>query len=203
MFFVKIPFWIKLFYPSLVWNKDRAEKKIYLTFDDGPNDTATTYVLNELKRHNAFATFFCIGKNVESNADVYNRIINDGHTVGNHTQNHVNGWNVSCHEYFEDISKAKEKIDSTLFRPPYGRVKRSQIKALKKMGFEIIMWDVLSGDFDLNLSNEECLKNVLQNAQSGSIIVFHDSEKAFSKLKYTLPKVLEHLSNKGFVFSSI
>ena len=91
MFFVKIPFWIKLFYPSLVWNKDRAEKKIYLTFDDGPNDTATTYVLNELKRHNAFATFFCIGKNVESNADVYNRIINDGHTVGNHTQNHVNG----------------------------------------------------------------------------------------------------------------
>lgn len=203
MFFVKIPFWIKLFYPSLVWNKDRAEKKIYLTFDDGPNDTATTYVLNELKRHNAFATFFCIGKNVESNADVYNRIINDGHTVGNHTQNHVNGWNVSCHEYLENITKAKEKIDSTLFRPPYGRVKRSQIKALKKMGFEIIMWDVLSGDFDLNLSNEECLKNVLQNAQSGSIIVFHDSEKAFSKLKYTLPKVLEHLSNKGFVFSSI
>lgn len=203
MFFVKIPFWIKLFYPSLVWNKDRAEKKIYLTFDDGPNDTATTYVLNELKRHNAFATFFCIGKNVESNADVYNRIINDGHTVGNHTQNHVNGWNVSCHEYLENITKAKEKIDSTLFRPPYGRVKRSQIKALKKMGFEIIMWDVLSGDFDLNLSNEDCLKNVLQNAQSGSIIVFHDSEKAFSKLKYTLPKVLEHLSNKGFVFSSI
>lgn len=203
MYFVKTAFWLKKIYPSLVWNKVRTEKKVFLTFDDGPNEKVTAFVLSELKRNNALATFFCIGKNVECNEELYKEILAEGHSVGNHTHNHVNGWKVSCTDYLENVMKAEYKIHSKLFRPPYGRIKKSQIQALKKRDYKIIMWDVLSGDFDLNLSKERCLKNVIENVESGSIIVFHDSEKAFEKLQYVLPKVLEYFSKEGFTFSSL
>ncbi len=203
MYLVKTPFWIKLLYPSLIWNKERSDKILYLTFDDGPNELATTFVLDELKKYSALATFFCIGKNVESHQSLYQRIIEEGHSVGNHTQHHLNGWKVNSSEYLKDVVKAKGKIESGLFRPPYGKITRFQIKLLSKLQFKIIMWDVLSGDFDINISNYKCLNNVVLNAKNGSIIVFHDSEKAFSKLEYVLPKVLKHFSEQGYSFLKI
>lgn len=203
MYLVKTPFWLKTIYPSLTWNKSRKEKNIFLTFDDGPHEIATAFVLEELKKYNALATFFCIGKNVEKHLDIYNQILNEGHSVGNHTQNHVNGWNCKTNLYIENVVKASGNIHSNLFRPPYGRITQKQIKALKKEQYNIIMWDVLSGDFDSSISNEKCLQNVISNTENGSIIVFHDSEKAFSKLQFVLPKILEHFKNQGYVFSAL
>ena len=180
-----------------------TEKKIYLTFDDGPHPAATTFVLNELKKYNAKATFFCIGKNVAEQQELYKKILNDGHRVGNHTQNHLNGWKVSDEEYFKNINEAAKHIDSDLFRPPYGRVSQFQIAALIKQKMKIIMWDVLSGDFDKKINAATCTSNVVKNAINGSIIVFHDSEKAFEKLKVSLPETLNYFSRFGYSFEVI
>ncbi|MFY7964883.1 MAG: polysaccharide deacetylase family protein [Chitinophagaceae bacterium] len=203
MYLVKTPWLLKKIYSKCAWNIDTKEKKIFLTFDDGPHPTATPYVLDLLKQYNAKATFFCIGKNVEENRNIYNRIIEEGHTVGNHTQHHLNGWKVSDDDYINDIKQAANNIDSKLFRPPYGRISHFQIKLLQQMNFKIIMWDVLSGDFDINLSKDKCANNVLLNAKEGSIIVFHDSQKAWERLQYTLPKVLDYFSKNGYQFDRI
>ena len=205
MYLVKTYWWLKALYPSFVWNMNRGERTIYLTFDDGPHPTATPFVLNELKKYNAKATFFCIGKNVIEYPEIYKRIIDEGHAIGNHTYNHLNGWNTNNDSYLQNIDKAIEHIKSNLFRPPYGRIKTTQSKQLKTThpNFKIIMWDVLSADFDTNISAEQCYKNVIKNTLPGSIIVFHDSTKALDKMTNTLPKVLQYFSNKNFTFKAI
>ena len=202
-YFVKTPWLLKKIYSSCIWDIPSQENKIYLSFDDGPHPGATPFVLDELKKQNAKATFFCIGKNVAEHPYVYKRILEEGHRVGNHTHNHLNGWKVSDKAYFDNIAEAKKYIDSHLFRPPYGRIKSFQVSCLQKAGFKIIMWDVLSADFDQKISGEQCASNVLRNAKKNSIIVFHDSEKAFGRMKIALPKTLEFFKEKGFVFDVI
>jgi len=205
MYLIKTPFWLKLIYKKCIWNKNRKEKVLYLTFDDGPHEIATHFALNELKRFNAKATFFCIGKNVALHPTIFEKIVEEGHSVGNHTNNHLNGWKCNNKEYIANMIEAKLKIGSNLFRPPYGRIKHSQINALQTLHADtkIIMWDVLSGDFDINLSKQKCLDNVLKNAQNGSIIVFHDSTKAWERMEFALPRVLEHFSKIGFEFKAL
>lgn len=210
LYFTKTPWWLKGLYPRCVWNIPSTEQVLYLTFDDGPNATATPYVLDQLNKYQAKATFFCIGKNVVEHPEIYRRITDEGHRVGNHTFNHFNGWKVRDEDYLQNILQAGKFIDSNLFRPPYGKITRFQVKLLSGIknspsssNFRIIMWDVLSGDFDTTLSYEECAVNVVKNARAGSIIVFHDSDKAFPRMKDALPRVLEYFSKKGYVFDAI
>lgn len=204
-YFVKTPEWLKKLYSNAIWEIPDTEKNIYLTFDDGPHPAITPYILDELKNYNAQATFFCIGKNVQLYPNIFDRILAEEHAVGNHTQDHLNGWKTNTVGYLANIKAAKKHIPSTLFRPPYGRIKRSQMRLLTAGNnpMQIIMWSVLSGDFDLELIPERCLNNVIKNTKSGSIVVFHDSEKAEKKVRYALPKVLDHFSNKGFMFKKI
>ncbi len=206
MYLIKTPFWLRAFYPSCTWKIPQTKKVIYLSFDDGPHPEATPFVLAALKKYNAKASFFCIGKNVLEHQAIYNSIISEGHAVGNHTYDHCNGWKTDTDTYIQNIQKASSVIHSNLFRPPYGKISSAQIKKIKKdktLPQKIIMWDILSGDFDLNVSNEACKKNVIQNAEAGSIVVFHDSAKAFEKLKFTLPEVLAHFSALGYTFETI
>lgn len=204
MYLVKTPWLLKKIYPTLIWDKNITNTNaIYLTFDDGPHPIATPFVLDVLKEYNAKATFFCIGKNVEQYPEIYEKIIAEGHSTGNHTHNHFNGFKTDDNDYIKNVKQATEHISSSLFRPPYGRITRFQAKLIQQLGFKIIMWDVLSGDFDIKLSKEKCLANVLLNTKNGSIIVFHDSEKAFKKLEYALPKTLAHLSANGFTFRTL
>jgi len=206
-YFVKTPGWLKRIYDSYIWSIPVNEKILYLTFDDGPHPEATPFVLKELKKHNALATFFCIGKNVVSYPGIYKQIINDGHSVGNHTYNHLNGWKTGNDDYLKDITLASHEIDSDLFRPPYGRITSFQAKNLKTVmngkDPKVIMWDVLSGDFDTACTPQQCLSNVIFASTPGSIIIFHDSEKAFPRLEYTLPKVLHYFTQKGYLFKSL
>ncbi|SIS65322.1 Peptidoglycan/xylan/chitin deacetylase, PgdA/CDA1 family [Filimonas lacunae] len=181
-------------------------KVLYLTFDDGPHEQATPFVLDQLKAWNAKGTFFCIGKNVQQHRDIYTRILDEGHAIGNHTQNHVNGWKTVDEKYIADINEAAKYIDSNLFRPPYGRISRFQANFLHNIArpaYRIIMWSVLSGDFDRKLKPERCLDNVLMNARPGSIVVFHDSTKAWDRMSFALPRVLEHFAGQGYVFKSL
>lgn len=202
MYLVKTPWWLRALYPSLVWRIPVTGKTIYLSFDDGPHETATGFVLDQLKRYDAKASFFCIGKNVAAYPEIYRRILDEGHRTGNHTQHHLNGWKQDDATYLADIAAAAELIHSGLFRPPYGRISRSQQKKLvqKNPLHQTIMWDVLSGDFDTRLTGEACLGYVLYHTRPGSIIVFHDSTKAWERMQYALPKVLEHFTNQGYRF---
>lgn len=198
MYLTTTPWWLrKLYSPSLTWKVPAGQNEIFLTFDDGPHPEITPFVLDCLHTYNARATFFCVGKNVLKYPAVYRRILDEGHKAGNHTHNHLNGWNAGDKEYLDDVMLARKYIDSNLFRPPYGRISRFQVQQLKNF-FTIIMWNVLSGDFDVELSSEKCLQNVVSNVKAGAIIVFHDSEKAFPRLEHVLPKVLEFMANKGF-----
>ena len=203
MYLVKTPWIIKKIYSNYTWNINAEDKIIYLTFDDGPHPTITNFVLDTLKTYNAKATFFCIGKNVELYPNVYSNIIQQGHTVGNHTQNHLNGWKTNDEIYIKNIEEAAKTIDSKLFRPPYGKATRFQAKLLMQANYSIIMWDVLSGDFDINLLKEKCAEDVILATKSGSIVVFHDSEKALPRLEFALPKVLDFFSKQGYRFDAI
>ena len=203
LYFTKTPRIITRIFSNYTWRFSSTKKEIYLTFDDGPTPEVTNFVLSELKKHNAKATFFCIGKNVEQYPNIFKKIITEGHSIGNHTQNHLNGWKQNTSSYIEDIKTASKFIESNLFRPPYGKIKSFQTKKLLKKGYKIIMWDVLSADFDTSISKEECLHNVLKNTTSGSVIVFHDSVKAGEKLRFVLPEVLREFSKKGFTFKEI
>lgn len=204
-YFIKTPRWLRRLYPSCIWQINTQKKIIYLSFDDGPHYLATPFVLDELKKYNAKASFFCIGKNVVELEHIYRRIIDEGHVVGNHTYNHLNGWKTDNDIYLKNIASASDIIESNLFRPPYGKITFKQVKTLSKkpIGLKIIMWSVLSGDFDKGLSNESCLDNVKKNAREGSIVVLHDSEKAFDKLQFVLPKVLGHFTAQGYQFDKI
>lgn len=202
MYLVKSPFFLKKYYSNFVWKIPTTEKIIYLTFDDGPTPEITEWTLTTLKKFNAKATFFCIGANVVQYPEIFQQIISDGHAIGNHTHHHLNGWHTDKEAYFRNIKKCEEVVKSNLFRPPYGRIKKSQYELIKE-DYQVIMWDVLSGDFDPKTSPEKCLSNVKNNTTEGSVVVFHDSLKAADKLKYTLPKVLEYFTEKGYRFEKL
>jgi len=179
---------------------------LYLSFDDGPHPEATPFVLEQLSNFDAKASFFCIGKNVKLYTEIYAAILAADHVVGNHTQNHINGWKNTTENYIADIQEAIKVINSNLFRPPYGRISFSQIKVLRldpALPQQIVMWDVLSGDFDTTITGEQCANNVIQHAGPGSIVVFHDSAKAMDRLRIALPKVLTHFSKLGYQFKAL
>ena len=208
-FWVKTNYFIKRIFPNYVWDIPNRENKVFLTFDDGPTPEITEWTLEQLKKYEAKATFFCIGNNIEKHPAIFQKIIQEEHAIGNHTFNHLKGWKITNDVYIENVKKCTENISQLntencqLFRPPYGKIKPSQSKALRRLGYKIIMWDVLSYDFDQTITPEECLDNVLKNVESGSIIVFHDSQKAEQNLKYVLPKTLAFLKEKGFVCDKI
>jgi len=204
-YLVKTPLLLKKIYPECLWDIKTHEKVLYLTFDDGPHPMATPFVLEQLKKYNAKATFFCIGKNVEEHFDIYKKIIDEGHAVGNHTYDHLNGWKTNDKTYLDNIFKAKKIIDSNLFRPPFGRITKFQLQQLQgeKYNLKPIMWSVLSGDFDEKILDEQCYYRVVKNAKAGSIVVFHDSAKAMDRLSYAFPLVLKYFTENGFKFKSI
>jgi peptidoglycan/xylan/chitin deacetylase (PgdA/CDA1 family) len=218
-YWIKTNFFIKKIFSNYIWDLPNREKKIYLTFDDGPTPEITEWVLDQLKTYQAKATFFCIGNNIEKYPSIFSKILNEGHSIGNHTFNHLNGWKNSTENYLHNIALCKSELrlrsvpdnhncklqteHCKLFRPPYGKIKTAQSKKLRQLGYKIIMWDVLSADFDQTITPEKCLENVLLSVKTGSIIVFHDSVKAFQNLEHTLPKALQILKEKGFVFDKL
>jgi len=232
-YFVKTPKIIKNLFPDFIWQVATNKKEIYLTFDDGPIPKITPWVLDTLEKYKAKATFFCVGENITKHPEIFKQIIDRKHAIGNHTFNHLQGWKTDNSEYLNNINKTEDVIRNlafknkrkerreerkpynhipttnsqqltiNLFRPPYGKIKISQSKELRKKGYQIIMWDVLSGDFDKKTSKEKCLENIIKSSKEGSIIVFHDSKKAFKNLEYALPKVLKYFSEKGFIFKAL
>jgi len=203
MYLVKSPFILTEFSKkSILWKLPKNEKRIYLTFDDGPVPEVTPEVLDLLKAYNAKATFFMVGENVSRYPNLLERVLEEGHRVGNHTYNHLNGTKNGDTTYYRNIVLANQLIQSTLFRPPYGRIRPRQIQEIKKK-YQIVLWSVLSGDFDVNISPEICLKNVIKHSKSGSIIVFHDSIKAKERMIYALKGTLDYFSKLGFEFLAI
>ncbi|MEY3500502.1 MAG: Peptidoglycan-N-acetylglucosamine deacetylase [Bacteroidota bacterium] len=206
-YWIKTNFIVKKVFSNYIWDVPNNEKKIYLTFDDGPTPEITDWTLTQLEQFDAKATFFCIGDNIKKHPEIFQTLLSKGHAVGNHTFNHLNGWKTEIHKYLENTKNCEIEIGkftntfSKLFRPPYGRIKSAQAKELRKLGYKIIMWDILSADFDATIAPEECLQNVVKNIKPGSIIVFHDSQKAFLNLEYALPKTLAFLKEKGFSFA--
>jgi len=197
-------------YPERIWAFPASTNSVYLTFDDGPIPEVTPWVLDELKKYNAKATFFCIGENVKKHPEIFQRILTEGHSVGNHTFNHLNGAKTETLAYIENVERCHEAINSEvkiqnskLFRPPYGKITSKQAKILQQKGFKIVMWDIISYDYDANVSEEKCLQNVLKNINTGSVIVFHDSLKAEKNLRYVLPKVLGFIGEKKILPQSI
>jgi peptidoglycan/xylan/chitin deacetylase (PgdA/CDA1 family) len=205
-YWIKTNWFIKKIFSNYIWDVSNTGNTVYLTFDDGPVPEVTEWVLEELKKYDVKATFFCIGENIKKNSALFKKLINDGHEVGNHTFNHLNGWKTETETYVENTKRCEDVIQSNsnytlkskLFRPPYGKLKRSQATEIQALGYDIIMWDVLSADFDTTISKEKCLHNVLSNIKPGSIIVFHDSIKAFKNLEYVLPRTLAFLKNNDF-----
>ena len=218
---VKTPKAARRLFPAALWKVRTREKILYLTFDDGPIAEVTPLVLDQLKSYNAKATFFCIGKNITTHPEIFHRISEEGHIIGNHTQDHLNGWQTANAIYFENVEKCAATLstmmpkalvtqsddvmeveEKSFFRPPYGKISPAQYNQLKKH-YKVVMWDVLTFDFDLKVSKEQVLGNVLKNAAPGSIIVFHDSLKAKEKVLYALPLVLEHYSKLGYKFEAL
>jgi peptidoglycan/xylan/chitin deacetylase (PgdA/CDA1 family) len=201
---VKTPEFVKLIFPELIWDyKKNDKKRIYLTFDDGPNPGTTPWILDTLKYYNAKATFFCVGANVEKNEELYQNILNQGHKSGNHSNNHLNGWKTKTSLYLKNVEECANKVKSNLFRPPYGKIRLKQKNLLLKQNYKIVMWDIIAGDFDENIHPETCLKNITNFGKEGSIIVLHDSVKAWKNLEYVLPKVLKHYSDLGYSFNAL
>ena len=215
-YWIKTNALIKKLFPNYIWDIPNDDNKVFLTFDDGPTPEITPWTLAQLKKHNVKATFFCIGDNIKKYPEIFNQIIQEGHQIANHTFNHLNGWKTTKKDYLDNVELCKKQIQQStpesfartgeainnqkpkIFRPPYGKIKKSQSAILRQLGYQIIMWDVLSADFDIKITPEKCLNNVISNVKSGSIIVFHDSKKSFKNLEYTLPKTLEFLHQKGF-----
>lgn len=203
---------IKWAFPKYTWDIPNNTNTIYLTFDDGPIPEITEWVLDVLKEHGIKATFFCIGDNIEKHPDIFHRVIREDHAIGNHTFNHLKGWSTPKKDYIENSMLCEKAIQqhvkgdgqgTKLFRPPYGKISPSQSRLLRRLGYKIVMWDVISMDFDKNSTPEKCLENVMKNTASGSVIVFHDSIKAFGNLQFVLPEAIRRLKEKGFVFDKI
>jgi peptidoglycan/xylan/chitin deacetylase (PgdA/CDA1 family) len=204
-YWVKTRWFIKKLFAGFVWSIPDSGRTVYLTFDDGPTPQVTEWVLALLKEHGIKATFFCIGNNIEKHPDIFRKVVDSGHSIGNHTFNHLNGWDTGNAAYFENTEACeyimqKEGVTTNLFRPPYGKITGRQAKELRTRGYQIIMWDVLSADFDRTITPEKCLRNVVDNVRNGSVIIFHDSIKAQENLRYALPKAIEYLKGKGYRF---
>lgn len=204
MYLLRIPSGLRHWLPKGRWEMPvGTQPALYLTFDDGPHPEITPFVLAQLAKYEAKGTFFCVGDNVRKYPEVYQQILAEGHSVGNHTFHHLNGWKTKAQDYIDDVSLAKQQIDGPLFRPPYGRIRHAQAKRLAAAGFEVIYWSLLSGDFDINLSPQSCLKNVSEKMRPGDIIVFHDSEKAWARLSFVLPLILEQATKQGWQLKSL
>lgn len=207
--FFRVPFFLPWLFPNLVWRIPTKQKELFLTFDDGPIPGPTDFVLETLRKFNCKATFFCIGDNIRKHPDIFKKVIDAGHTIGNHTFNHVKGWNTSLDNYVENVKQCDTEIQNSIFRiqyskffrPPYGLITRKQIKALND--YKIIMWDVLTIDYDKNVSPEACLQNSIRVTRRGSIIVFHDSVKAERNMNYALPRYVEHFIKQGYAFKTL
>lgn len=202
MYLTKTPTFVQNFFPNFTWKIPTSEKVLYLTFDDGPIPEVTPWVLDQLKQYDAKATFFAVGDNIRKHPEIFESVKAEGHTLGNHTFNHLNGWQTDNVAYFHNVRNGARMVDSDLFRPPYGKLTSRQVQFLQRH-YRIVMWDILSGDFDPNVSKEQCLINVTGQAKPGSIIVFHDNIKSFEKLEYVLPRVLEHFSALGYQFEAL
>jgi peptidoglycan/xylan/chitin deacetylase (PgdA/CDA1 family) len=202
MYFVKTPVILSLFYKNFIWKVNTKEKIIYLTFDDGPDEEVTPKVLDILDEYDAKATFFCLGNNAEKYPGIIEKIVKSGHVLGNHSYSHKNGYKSKLDEYIADVERCESVFKSNLFRPPYGRIKKSQAKILSE-NYKIVMWSVIPGDFDRKISKQKCLERSIENSGSGTIIVFHDSQKAKEKALFTLPHYLKHFKEQGFSFNKI
>ncbi len=220
---IKTPLVAKKMFPNYIWDITAKDKVIYLTFDDGPTPEITNWTLHTLKNFDAKATFFCIGNNIKKHPDIFQNILNEGHAVGNHTFNHIKGWKTKTKDYLRDIKQCEDvfKVHSSkiknqnlklanhqsliknIFRPPYGQIKPKQGKQLLRLGYSIVMWDVLSFDWDKHVTKETCLNNVINKTTQGSIVVFHDSVKASKNMQYALPKTLEHFNELGYAFKAL
>jgi len=204
---VKTPLWLKLLFPGgLIWDISTDDKPtVYLPFDDGPHPTITPFVMEQLEQYGAKGTFFCVGDNVRKHPETYKCLLENGHAVANHTFNHLNGWKTDNAVYGQNISLATDCIHSHLFRPPYGKIKRSQVRDLIHADdkWKIIMWSVLSADFDKNITPVQCRDNVMKHIRPGSIVLFHDSEKAWERMSYALPEVLKFCSGQGWAMKAI
>ena len=201
LYSLRPPFFYCWLFQKAVWEIPNNEKKVFLTFDDGPVPDVTPFVLNVLNKYNIKATFFCIGENIEKHPDIYQQIISEGHQIGNHTFNHLKGWKTNTEEYYNNIEKCEKLMpqnECKLFRPPYGKMTYGQYKQIMQKGYQPVMWSLLSGDFDTKISGEQCANNVIKRVKSGDIIVFHDSVKAYPRLKTALPKILEFLNQQGY-----
>ena len=200
--FVTTPKFIQALFPSLVWRKETLDKKIWLTFDDGPTPEVTPWILSVLKKENVKATFFLVGQQIEEFPELVGAIIKGGHTIANHSHSHKNGWLTNKEKYLEDIENCQELMpNNKLFRPPYGKITKAQIAVLKEK-YKIILWDVLSYDFNQNTSPETVGANIIMNTTAGSIIVMHNNQKSFKNLESILEETIQILKKKGFCFST-
>jgi len=202
MYFAKTPSIFQNYFPNFIWKIPTEEKVVYLTFDDGPTPAVTPWVLEQLAKYQAKATFFAIGEQILKAPSLFQQVIDEGHSVGNHSYSHPNGWAMDPISYFHNIRHCARLVNSSLFRPPYGKLMPKQAQFLQRH-YRIVMWDVLSGDFDQKITKEKCLANVINNTEAGSIVVFHDSLKAKDKLEYVLPKVLAHFAAQGYTFEQL
>lgn len=193
---------LEIIYPRFLWRMPATEKSIYLTFDDGPVPEVTPWVLEELEKYGAAATFFCVGDNIRKHPETFQQIISAGHTLGNHTYNHLNGWKTPVDEYLRNVARSEELHPCTLFRPPYGRITRKQARGILPRQ-QIVMWSVLTRDYSPALSPEKCLSKAIKNTEKGSIVLFHDSLKAQKNLEYVLPRYLAHFSRLGYRFERL
>jgi len=202
-YFKKIPNLISSAASKSLWHLPRDKKQIALTFDDGPTVEVTEYVINVLRYYNIKATFFCIGNNIINAPMLFISLKSEGHTIGNHTYSHLDGWFTKFEDYINDVQATSKLTDSKLFRPPYGRITISQAKELRRLGYSIIQWDVMPGDFDEKLSQEDCLRHAIQYTENGSIIALHDSTVAQVNLEYMLPRYIDHCLQSGYQFVTI
>lgn len=203
MYLVRTPKIVQKLYGSrFLWHIPTKDKRLFLTFDDGPTPELTPLILQTLEKYKAKASFFCVGENAMRQTDLMKEIKAAGHSIGQHTHQHLNGWQTPTKNYLADVDIANAYITSNLFRPPYGRIKRTQAKQLIAQGYTIVMWSVLSGDFDLKLSPEHCLQN-LNHSRPGDIIVMHDNVKSEDKLRYCLPRFLDNYSKQGYNFCAL